>query len=403
MALDVNNGNRIWVATNVGIYYVGPSGMYGLPAWLNIEAVKSAFYITALLFPPQLPDVALAGGRFGIMRSQDGGATWAESNAGLTGAAISQVVAGTGDLCYAATDQGLFRSRDNGSTWERSIGQEPFFDVDADLLDPQFVYAVGFAPIGSSDAGETWTTIAMGQSVAVPPGDPNIVLVTASARNPFASHLPIQASIAKSIDGGETFTTTFSTTLSASVRYPSAHGQDMAIAPSNPDIVYVALGGTGHRSTDRGTTWQHLDVPAIRFEVSPVNESVVYASSTGALWRTTDGGDNWKSLPIPEPWNVGVSFEGWPSAMAADPECESCLFAGTDKGFLLFSQDFGESWREIGRAPAEVLSLAVERSLRRRLLVGTTAGLFSLEWRVRPRRVPSGARRYPRKRAPTTF
>ena len=374
IALDLNEGNRVWAATDTGIYYLG-TGVYG-QTWRKVNEVSSPFYTTRLLFPPQVPGIALAGGRFGIMRTEDGGRRWTESNAGLTGAAVSRIVAGTGGLCYAATDQGLFRSRDGGATWERRIEHTPFTDVDADVLNPEFVYAVGHQPLGSSDAGDAWTELSAGNSVAVPPGDPHTVIVAAAGADPF-SHF-VQYSLAKSVDAGRTFATSFSITLSdpSSV---SAHGQDIAISRSNPDVVYAALGGSGYQSNDRGATWHGLNIPAIRFEVSPVNEGVVFASSAGALRRSTDGGQNWESLPIPEAWTTKISVEGWPSAMAADPEHESCLVVGTQEGFLLFSQDFGESWREIGRAPSEVLSLARDRSVPGRLLVGTAAGLFTLK------------------------
>jgi photosystem II stability/assembly factor-like uncharacterized protein len=95
---------------------------------------------------------------------------------------------------------------------------------------------------------------------------------------------------------------------------------DIAIAPSNPDIVWVGTGeanifrssqtGIGiYKSTDAGKTWTHMglaDTNTIaRIVVHPENPDIVYVAASGHEWtdntergvyKTTDGGKTWNKI-----------------------------------------------------------------------------------------------------------
>ena len=92
---------------------------------------------------------------------------------------------------------------------------------------------------------------------------------------------------------------------------------DFALAPSNPQIIYVGTGeknssrssyaGSGiYRSNDGGKTWSHLGLSNTqhigRIIVHPANPETVWVASLGALYtnntdrgiyKSTDGGKNW--------------------------------------------------------------------------------------------------------------
>ncbi len=94
----------------------------------------------------------------------------------------------------------------------------------------------------------------------------------------------------------------------------------IAVAPSNPDVVYVGMGeaclrgnlssGDGvYKSTNAGRTWTHLglaDSSQIgRIRIHPTNPDVVYVAAIGhpygpnrerGVFRTKDGGRNWESV-----------------------------------------------------------------------------------------------------------
>ncbi|HLZ84982.1 MAG TPA: hypothetical protein VKQ54_15565, partial [Caulobacteraceae bacterium] len=95
----------------------------------------------------------------------------------------------------------------------------------------------------------------------------------------------------------------------------------IAVAPANPDIVYVGTGeapvrgvaaasGDGlYKSTDAGRTWRHLGLPdsfqISRLIVDPANPDRVWAAVQGDPWapsdtrgvyRSDDGGETWRRL-----------------------------------------------------------------------------------------------------------
>ncbi|MCU0619679.1 MAG: glycosyl hydrolase, partial [Gemmatimonadaceae bacterium] len=88
----------------------------------------------------------------------------------------------------------------------------------------------------------------------------------------------------------------------------------IAVAPSNPDVVYVGMGETAlrgnimqgdgvYRTTDGGRTWTHLGLAATmaigRIRVHPTNPDIAWVAALGnpslptperGVFRTTDGG-----------------------------------------------------------------------------------------------------------------
>ncbi len=115
-------------------------------------------------------------------------------------------------------------------------------------------------------------------------------------------------------------------------RSSAYHVESIAIAPSAPEVLFVAAGtstsnpGTLLRSKDYGATFEvtNLKIPIAgnaeyrtseRIAVHPTNPSIVlYGSRTAGLWRSADGGMNWTQIPtgqipIAPPFNkheVGV-------------------------------------------------------------------------------------------------
>jgi len=101
---------------------------------------------------------------------------------------------------------------------------------------------------------------------------------------------------------------------------PSTSIGDIAIAPSNPDILWVGTGeanifrasmaGVGiYKSTDGGQTFTHMgltDTQTIgRILIHPTNPDIVYVAASGHEWtdnemrgvfKTTDGGKTWNKV-----------------------------------------------------------------------------------------------------------
>ncbi len=119
---------------------------------------------------------------------------------------------------------------------------------------------------------------------------------------------------------------------------------DVAIAPGDPNVVWVGTGEANNRqssswgdgiykSTDGGKTWRNLGLKQsfhiARILVDPLNYDVVYVAAVGNLWapggergvyRTTDGGLTWTNVLADGP-DVGATD------LVMDPRNSQVIYA----------------------------------------------------------------------------
>ena len=153
---------------------------------------------------------------------------------------------------------------------------------------------------------------------------------------------------------------------------------DVAISPSNPQVIWAGTGeqnnrqstswGNGiYRSEDGGLTWTHAGLEKThhigRVHVHPDDPGVVYVAALGNLWkpteergiyRTTDGGRSWKRVLFVNTYTGGVD-------LVIDPSDPDNLYAamyqrlrrtwgfnGGGPGSGIYkTTDGGESWIEL--------------------------------------------------------
>jgi photosystem II stability/assembly factor-like uncharacterized protein len=125
---------------------------------------------------------------------------------------------------------------------------------------------------------------------------------------------------------------------------PSTAIGNIAIAPSNPQIVWVGTGeanifrssqsGAGiYKSIDGGKTWNHMGLAGTntiaRIVVHPKNSDVVYVAASGHEWtmnpergvfKTVDGGKNWEKI-------LYVNEETGAIDLRMDPQDDMTLYA----------------------------------------------------------------------------
>jgi Sortilin, neurotensin receptor 3, len=185
----------------------------------------------------------------------------------------------------------------------------------------------------------------------------------------------------------------------------------IAVAPSNPNIIYVASGeglqrpdlsvGDGiYKSTDAGRTWKHLglrdgqQIPALA--IDPRNPERVFAAVLGhpygpnpqrGIFRSDDGGATWEKVLFKDgntggsdveidPSNPDIVYASlWQSRLG--PWEDNNGFAGTNGG-LFKSTDGGRTWKKLTRGLPDDLAqinIAIATSQPNRLYatVATTA------------------------------
>ena len=139
-----------------------------------------------------------------------------------------------------------------------------------------------------------------------------------------------------------------------------ANGNDMdelAVAPSNPDVIYVNDFNTIYKTTNaseqQNAVWQSLSAPTSNvtsIAVDPNDENIVYITQGGyqegaKVFRSDNGGEDWT--------NVSGSLPNVPANVIkflADENYDRALFVGTDAG-VYYIDDNLEDWEEYGSLP----------------------------------------------------
>lgn len=170
---------------------------------------------------------------------------------------------------------------------------------------------------------------------------------------------------------------------------------DIAVAPSDPNVIYVGMGehaprgvmtfsGDGiYKSTDAGKTWMHLGLEKTLHisdvVIHPQDADIVWVAAQGALhgpsadrgiYKTTDGGKTWKKVLYVDE-NTGAS------SLSVDITNPRILYAATWQHRRLpwkvesggpgcgiwKSMDMGETWTKINNGlPAEMGKIGVSVS-----------------------------------------
>ena len=194
------------------------------------------------------------------------------------------------------------------------------------------------------------------------PGQPNLFYVA-----------PVNGGVWKSNDYGRTWNPIFDGEPTQSIG-------DIAIAPSDPNLIYVSSGeglqrpdlsvGDGiYKSTDAGNTWIHLglrdgqQIPALA--VDPQNPNRIFAAVLGhpygpnaerGIFRSTDGGNSWQKVLYKDektggyavaidPANPNVVYATLWQARQGPSEDENS-YTGTEGG-IFKSTDGGSTWRKL--------------------------------------------------------
>ena len=221
------------------------------------------------------------------------------------------------------------------------------------------------------------------------------------ARQPFTFYMGmVNGGVWKTVNAGRTWTPIFDDQPTGSIG-------SLAVAPSDPNIIYVgtgeglqrpdlAIGDGMYKSTDAGKTWTHLglrDTQQIaRVEVDPKNPNRVFVAALGhpygpngerGIFRSTDGGQTFQQVLFRDENTGGKDVDIDPS----DPNIvyavlyegrqgpwENAAWGGT--GGVYKSTDGGTSWTEISKglpSPLGNAELTIAPSNPKRLYAYATA------------------------------
>ncbi len=330
----------VWKTTNAGT------------TWTPVFDNEGSYSIGVVVLDPKNPNTVWVGTGEnnsqrsvgygdGVYRSDDGGKTW--TNLGLKSSEhIGKIlidprnsnvvyVAAQGPLWGPGGDRGLYKTTDGGQTWKKvlSISENTgVTDVVLDPRHPDILIAAAYqrrrhvwtlidggpesALYKSTDGGATWRklktglpTVDLGRiGLAVAPSNPDIVYAIIEAADK-------KGGIFRSADRGESWERR--NDFDSQAQY-YAH---LVVDPQNAERIYVMNvfirvsddGGKTLRSL--GERFKHVDNHIIW--IDPKNPAYYLVGCDGGIYESFDRGANWKfvaNLPITQFYDIAVDGSG---------------------------------------------------------------------------------------------
>lgn len=384
-------------------------------------------------FAPTEPNIAWLTTHDGVYRSEDSGQNWnrrdngwgytftnalaidpRDSNVVYVGTAVELMTAHSNHNNEGIhAEGGLYKTTNGGNSWEQIDHDMEESNVVAMATHPYLPFNLwvgdkaGRGAFVTNDGGDTWLHAAWRASHY-----PMVFAFSNSIPSKhFLSSAVGQGELTASADGGRTWVSLASglgmavDQSSRASRLPSetrdyfhVHLHGLAVAPSNPDVIYTGtiydpsiteeysmMGAVIFTSRDGGMTWTEssngfpIDTPTSlnAFVVNPIDANTAYAMTSGyestraiGIYKTTDGGMTWRAV------NEGLD----PNTrdLQIDPLSPETLYAATGSG-VYKTVDGAETWARVSNGLPMSGSYSAQEQLFNILRgSGTESGVFDL-------------------------
>ncbi|TNE56263.1 MAG: hypothetical protein EP344_12865 [Bacteroidetes bacterium] len=348
LAVHPVDTNTLYAGSAAGGLWRSTTGGRGVNAWQRIETGFPVLGVSAVAIDPENPEVLYIGtgevynlensmpnvafrvtrGTYGIgiLKSTDGGQTWAKSldwsYGDLRGVQDIRINPLRPATVYAATTEGLLRSYDAGQHWHTIHNLKMAVDIEISPADTAVLYVThgslddedSSGVFRSKDGGQTFQLLDNGIVTAysgkalltICAGSPNVLY--ASVGNSF-----VQEGLYRSTDGGDSWTKVSSLDV---CKYQGWYSHDVAVNPANPDdLTWVGIdvwkSSDGGLSNQRKTFWNswyfgqvpvggpegpptyvHADIHRVYWPEQEPNK--VYCVTDGGIFVSYDGGNTWE-------------------------------------------------------------------------------------------------------------
>ncbi|MFQ5446537.1 MAG: T9SS type A sorting domain-containing protein [Saprospiraceae bacterium] len=338
LAFNPQNANTMYAGAASGGLWRSYIGGVGVLAWERVETGFPVLGVSIITFMPGDSMQMFIG----------------------TGEVYNYLAAGTG-AAYRRTRGsvgiGILRSTDGGQTWEKSLDfsydqNKGVWDIVVAPSDHNIVYAATTDGVyKSTDGGDTWNwvlDVVQATDLVVHPADPNkVVVACGNFQSPGYG-------IYRTTDGG-----TFWYKISNGLPTGYKGKTQLAMAPSNPDILYASIGNGFSsadgaswlcRSTDFGATWTLKNTTDYsKWQGWYSHDVVVHPQNPGEIivigidvWKSTDGGNT-----LVQTSTGGVGFANPPiegpdgNADYVHSDCHDVIYHPTNSDILYVASDGG--------------------------------------------------------------
>lgn len=282
IALNPQNPNTVYAGSASGGLWRSYSGGVGENAWQRVETGFPVLGVAAIAIAPDDSNTfyigtgevygkdetfpGVVGDRtsrgsygIGILKTTDGGATWSKSldwtldqRTGVQKIRINPLRPAS---VWAATTEGTFRSYDAGRTWQKVLFVRMATDLAINPVDTSVVFAAcggmgspGHGLYRTTDGGATWAKMNLGPDgpasfrgkavLAMAPSDPNIVYASiGKSSGALFTGESTATWLVKTTDGGDTWEVVSTVDYS---RIQGWYSHAVAVHPQNPDEVWCA-------------------------------------------------------------------------------------------------------------------------------------------------------------------
>jgi GEVED domain/Bacterial Ig domain/Secretion system C-terminal sorting domain len=357
--------NSILACGSLGIYRSTNGG----GAWTQVSTAS----VRDLETKPGTPNTIYAGCYYvaststnPMLRSTDGGATWAAAGTGLPTTNWQRVAVGVTALdatyVYALVSntaddglRGLYLSTDGGTTftskattpnilgWNASgndAGGQGWYDLSL-AVDPSVkttIYAGGVNMWKSTTSGTSWSCVGHWSGTGAPYVHADIHDLTFIGSTLYVGN---DGGVFTTANGGSTWTD-----KSSNLAIGQLYG--IGISQTNPNMIISGHQDNGTNYTSNLTSWSQINGgDGMLCFIDRTNNNTLFSSIyNGDLYRSTDGGANFTNI-------YTVSGGGWVTPWMQDPVTATTLYAGGRN--VVRSTNNGTSWTTISSFSLDTL------------------------------------------------
>jgi PKD repeat protein len=327
---EPGNDNTVYIgAANGGVWKTTNAGVSWTPLFSDVGS-QSVGAIHVESATPQNVWVGTGDRRTGscsgylsegVFFSSNGGASWSPRNTGMNLSTINALLtlpenadvvlaAGFGDRCNQGGDGngGLYRSIDKGANWTQVVDRAIEDLVAIPGTSTVYASAPGSGIYRSTDGGANWTALGPSNTssrmrLAVAPSDPSVMYALTSS------------TLYRSDDAG----TSWSTVNTAACDGQCTYNLTLAVHPTSPMTVMVGA-IRPRRSLDGGLSFTvltnawgsaqqvHQDTHVVRY--SSLDPKRIWIGSDGGIWRSDNDAISWanmnSNLNITQYYDIGV-------------------------------------------------------------------------------------------------